>query len=117
MAGFKSFLSGIGHFFKKEAPLIAGIGAVAAPYLNLVAPGVGTAVGLLSNLILKEEQAATAPGTGAQKSANVIATGGAAVIQLLQQEGITANEVDLQKLIDGIVAVLNAIPAPAAVPV
>jgi hypothetical protein len=118
-SGFKSFLSHIGHFFLKIINFAAPIEAAATPYINMFAPGVGTAIQLGFNAVLAVEQKAAAQnltGTGPQKLAEVTAIIGPAFEQLMAAENIKVNNVDITRVINAIVAVLNAIPAPSTAP-
>src|SRR5271169_3190928 len=76
-SGFVSFLDKIGLFFEKAIAIVHPIIAAGAPFLNIFAPGVGTAVSLVDNMVASVEaqfQANKAPaGSGAQKSAQVLA--------------------------------------------
>ena len=116
MASFKSFLSALGHIAKKVIDVAVPIEQAAVPFLNILAPGVGTAVGLIANTTLSIEQkfvAQGAPsGSGPQKLAESLAIIGPAVQQLLASEGVNANTAQITGLINAIVGVLNAIPAP-----
>ena len=113
---FKSFLSAFGHDVKKIADVAVPVAQASVPFLNILAPGVGTAVGLALNTVVSVEQkfaAQSAPsGSGPQKLAEVVGIVGPAMQQLFASEGIATNAANITNVINAIVAGLNAIPAP-----
>ena len=115
MASFKSFLSQLGHAAKKVVDIFVPVEQAAAPFLNIFAPGVGTALNLATAVVVNVEQKFAAQGnssgTGAQKLAEALAILGPAMQQLLAQEGIKADQTNITAIINAIVAGLNAIPA------
>jgi hypothetical protein len=114
---FKSFLSAFGHDVKRIADVAVPVAQASVPFLNILAPGVGTAVGLALNTVVSVEQkfaAQNAPsGSGPQKLAEVLGIVGPAMQQLLASEGISGTSTDITNIINAVVAGLNAIPAPA----
>lgn len=136
---FKSFLSAVGHDVlgvfsflgsAKGQSAITGIETVATTIATVINPGAGAALSgieALFNAGLKEiisiETVATAAGqqsgTGAQKAAAVISAIAPQTAAFLQSIGVS-NPTAVQSqaiattINNGIVAVLNSIPAPVA---
>lgn len=138
MNGFKSFLSAAGHDFlavfswigsKRGQAAINGTEAVLNTVVAAYNPVLGASLvgveslvnaGLKQALSMEASAAAVGAqsGTGAQKSAAVIATLAPQTAAFLQSIGIAEPTVEqsqtLAKAIsDSLVAILNAIPAPA----
>ena len=117
-SGFVSFLDRVGEIFQKVIAVAHPVIQAGAPFLNIFAPGIGTALALVDNTVYATEaqfQQSKAPaGSGPQKSAQVIGIVGPAVIALLKAEGVTADLTTVQNMIDASVARLNAIPAQVA---
>ena len=111
---FKSFLSAFGHGFQKVASVAIPIEQAANPYIALFNPGIASALNLGIGVVAAVEKGAQQGTTGADKSAQAVTLAGPAMIQLLKQEGVTINDAQVKAILDGIVAVLNAIPAPTA---
>src|SRR5271157_1958152 len=89
---FKSFLSAFGAGMKKVASVAVPVAEAASPYINLFAPGVGTAINLAASTVgtIEQKYAASnaSSGSGAQKLADAVAIAGPAMAQLMAQEGI-----------------------------
>ena len=136
MAGFKSFLSAIGHGFlavfgylgsAKGQAAVQGAESIALTVGTLV--GIGPAVAGIEALIntglkevIKIEASAAAlgvqSGTGAQKAAVVIATLAPQAEDFLKSIGVanpTAEQVQTvaSAISGGLVAILNSLPAPS----
>lgn len=81
-------------------------GTKAEPVIN--------SISLIQSTVATVEQKFAASGnptgTGAQKSAQVLAIVGPAVTSLLAQEKIVVNDDQIQKIINAVVAILNAQP-------
>lgn len=137
MAGFKSFLSAVGHDFiavfkwlgsAQGQQTIASGEAIATTVVTAVNPGVGAALAgieAIVNAALKQvlsmEASAAAvaaqSGTGAQKAAAVIATltpQAEALLKSMNVSAPTAEQVQslASAISNGVVGILNAIPAP-----
>jgi hypothetical protein len=114
---FKSFLSAFGHDLKKVVDIAVPVERAVQPYLALFVPGIAAGLNLATGAIASTEQKLTAQGAGTgsgpQKLAEVTAIVGPAFTQLLAAEGIRVNDAQMAAIFNGIVAVLNAIPAPS----
>jgi len=138
MASFKSFLSAFGHDFIKGLTWLgspqgqgvitsveAGTGAIIGVVDPLAAPAYNGIVALINaglHKVLDVEATAAAvgaqSGTGTQKAAAVVASITPQAAALLQAIGVsnpTAEQVQTvaSAVSSGLVAVLNALPAPA----
>lgn len=113
--GFEKGLTWAVQYAVPVEKLVALIFPAAAPELAVAA----NATSLIQNAVLTIEQKYAASGkstgTGAQKSAEVLALAGPTVLQLLQQAGVAnADTSYVQSIIDAVVAILNVQQAPAA---
>ena len=138
---FKSFLSAAGHDFlavfswlgsKQGQTTVSGVETAAAVIGTAINPAVGASITGVEALInaglqqvLQMEASAAAvsaqSGTGAQKSTAVIATLVPQAAALLESMGVsnaTAEQVQAlaTAISNGLVSILNAIPAPAPKP-
>jgi hypothetical protein len=113
MASFKSFLSQLGHGIQKVVAVAVPVEQAAAPFLNILAPGVGSAINLAFGVVAATEAkfVAAPSGSGPQKLAESVAILSPAIQQLLAQEGIKTDNTKVIALVNAVVAVLNAIPA------
>lgn len=116
--GFVSFLDKIGADFKKGVAVAmpfaqagaAGL-AVADPTL---APLVSTGIAVVSEVEQKFAAIGQQSGTGAQKLSEATSILAPVALGLMQATGsTTATEANVQNFINGLVAALNAFPAPA----
>lgn len=140
MSGFKSFLSAVGHGFvdvfkwlgstQGQNTIQVAEGAavtvgtiVGGPALGVTITGVESLVNIGLRGILQMEASAAAvnaqSGTGAQKSAAVVSLLVPQATQLLKDLGVNNPSVQqaealAEALSNGLVGILNAIPAPAA---
>lgn len=114
---FKSFLSAVGHDFKRFLdailPFAATSGEVA---VSIFAPALGGLFNSTVNAVITAEQAAAAlgkqSGSGPQKAVTVLQLMGPLIKQGLTDAGRAADDVAVQKYIDAVVTILNAAPAP-----
>ena len=107
----KAFVKGLG-FAVKEAPAASALAALLFPASAAVSPAIVAGLSLLQNSIISIEQKYAASGvqngTGAQKTAEVLALSGPALAQLLAAAGVPNTTDDyITNLITAIVAVLN----------
>jgi hypothetical protein len=137
--GISTFLSAVGKDFLKVfswlgsaqgQATVSGVEVATVAVATAVNPALGASIGLVEGIIntglkqiLSMEASAAAvgaqAGTGAQKSAAVVATLAPQAGTLLQSLGVSAPtaaqaETLATAISDGLVAILNAIPAPAA---
>lgn len=115
-SGLSKFLTAFGKGFKKVFSVVQPIEAAAAPFITAAFPGVGAAINLVFNSVANIEASFEASGinnqASAQKLATVVNIVEPAVIQLLAKEGIKADTPTVQAIVNAVVSVLNAIPAP-----
>jgi hypothetical protein len=114
MAGFKSVLSSIGHFLAKVFnPTVITSAATVA---DILLPQFSALINKTATAVINAEVAAIAAGqqsgSGAQKSALVIAQ-----IEKDYENFAAANNIpvipdNVKKYVDAIVAALNSFPAP-----
>ena len=118
MAGFKSFLSAVGHVLGKI--FSPGVIRTAATVADILLPQVSVLINATATAVINAETAAIAAGqqtgSGAQKSALVIAA-----IEKQYADFAAANNMpvlpeNVQKYVDAVVAVLNSFPAPTTAP-
>jgi hypothetical protein len=140
MSGFKSFLSAVGHDFVavfkwlgstqgQQAVQVAEGTAVTVgtivggPALGIAITGVEGLINVGLRAVLQMEASASAvgaqSGTGAQKGAAVVALLVPQATQLLKDLGVTNPTVEQGELLaaaiaDGLVGIVNKIPAPTA---
>ena len=116
---FITFLEAVGRDFRKGLDYILPIAATAGEVgIAIFAPGLGTIFNTTVNAVITAEQAAVAAGkqagTGPQKAANVLALVGPLIKVALDDAGKASDDVAVQKYIDSIVTILNAIPSVPA---
>jgi len=116
---FVSFLEAVGRDFKKGLDAILPIAATAGEVaVGIFAPGLGPLFNTTVNAVVTAEQAAAAigkqDGSGAQKAANVIALMGPLIKVALEDAGKASDDAAVQKYLDAVVTILNAIPAKPA---
>jgi hypothetical protein len=111
-----SFLSTLGKIFK-----VADTAAPAA--VTAINPAAGAITGLVLNSVIKAEQGGgTGPAKKQQVLTEVLPAVGPLIGTVLQVSGVTANmngpgvEAAIGQMVDGVVALLNAIQTPAAAP-
>lgn len=116
MAGFKSFLSGLGHILGKI--FNPGVIRSAATVADILLPEFSALINATATAVLNAETAAIAAGqqsgSGAQKSALVIAQIEKDYQAFAQANNIPVIPENVQKYVDAIVAALNSFPAPTA---
>jgi hypothetical protein len=116
MASFKSVLSSIGHFMLKV--FSPGNITTAATVADIVLPGFAPLINVTATAIIHAENAAIVAGqqtgSGAQKSALVIAAIEQEYTAFATANGIPVIPENIQKYVDATVAVLNSFPAPTA---
>lgn len=122
--GFKSAMEHFGHDLKVGVVDIGKAIEKALPYAETFgSAAVGMFLPALSPLfnkvlgeVITAEQnwtaAGKANGTGAQKSAAVLAIVGNLIEQGLKDAGLAATAADIQKYVDMVVLFLNVTPAP-----
>jgi len=111
-----TFLEHVGldivHGFDKAAPVVKA----AEPYINLAFPGFGPLFAATANEVISVEQKFAAigqqTGSGKQKLADVLTVIEPVARQLLEAAKLPQDEATITKWIDGVVALLNGIPAP-----
>ena len=108
MASFKSVLSDIGNGLKKFFSVAVAEATAIEPFVDQLFPGIAPLYNTVLAEVAKAEAAAVAAGsqngTGAQKLALVVQAVAAAFPQYTPAQ--------LTVVINGVVAGLNAIPAP-----
>jgi len=114
---FISFLKAIGRDFKKGLDFILPYAATAGEVaVQIFAPALGPLFNQTVNAVITAEQAAVAAGqsgaTGPQKLAQVAQLMGPLIKQALTDVGKQADDAAVQKYIDAVVMILNAVPAP-----
>jgi len=114
----KGFMKGLG-WATKEAPAVSGLAALLFPGSVAVSAPLTVGLNLLQNTILTIEQKYAASGvqsgTGAQKTAEVLALAAPAAASLLTQAGVPGvDEAYIGQLVSAIVGILNVHPTPAA---
>jgi hypothetical protein len=121
---FLSVLEAVGKDFAKGlkfavtyAVPVEGLVALLFPAAAPVATTLANATTLIQNAVMLVEQKYAASGvqngTGPQKLAEVLTLAEGAVTSLLSQAGISANTEYVTNLVNAVVAILNAQPAPA----
>ena len=121
---FMGVLTGIGKDFAKGlswavqyAVPVERLVSILFPATAPVATEVADAAALTQNAVLRVEQkyaaAGVQNGTGAEKLAEVLALATQAVTALLSKAGVTATSDYISRLVDAVVAILNAQPMPA----
>lgn len=114
MASFKSVLSAIGHFMAKV--FTPGNIQAAATVADIALPGFAVLIDATAAAVINAENAAIAAGqqngTGAQKSALVVAAIEKQYEAFAAQNNIPVVPENIQKYVDAVVAALNSFPAP-----
>ena len=114
MAGFKSFLSGLGHILGKI--FNPGVIRSAATVADILLPEFSVLINATATAVINAETAAIAAGqqsgSGEQKAALVIAQ-----IEKQYSDFAVANNIpvipdNIRKYVDAVVAALNSFPAP-----
>jgi hypothetical protein len=113
-----SFLEHVGQDvekgFDKAAPIIQD----AEPYVSLVFPGFGPLFASTANAVIGTEQKFAAIGkqygTGPSKLSSVLSVIEPVAQQLLAAAKLPSDSATVTKWINGVVALLNGIPAPPA---
>lgn len=115
-SGFRTILDDIGHFLVKvftpgNIQLAANIVDIALPQFTLL-------TNAAANAVISAENASIAAGkqtgSGAQKSAIVIAAIEQQYTSFALAAGIPVIPANMQKYVDAVVAMLNSFPAPTA---
>lgn len=113
MAGFKSFLSGLGHVLGKI--FNPGVIRSAATVADILLPGFAGLINATATAVINAETAAIAAGqqsgTGEQKAALVIAQIEKSYTDFATANGIPVIPDNIRKYVDAIVAALNSFPA------
>ena len=106
----KDFMKGLNWAVTYAIP-IEKLVALIFPAASPAAVATGTALSLIQTAVLQVEQKYAASGiqsgTGSQKAAEVLTLTSDAVIQLLKQDGITADTTFVQSIITAVVGILN----------
>ena len=115
---FISFLKAVGHDFKKGLEYILPIAETAGEVaVSIFAPALGPLFNQTVAAVVTAEQSAVAAGasggSGVSKLAAVVALMGPLIKQALVDAGKPATDAAVQEYINGIVAILNALPAAA----
>ena len=116
MASFKSILSDIGSGLKKFFGMAVEAAQVAAPFVDVAFPGIGTLYTATVAAAAQAEAAAVAAGqqngTGPQKLAMVVAAVEKQFQDFASANGISSVTVKMvENWVNAVVASLNAIPA------
>jgi len=113
----KDFAKGL-KFALTHALPIESLVALLFPATAPAVAAVQSATALIQNAVLVVEQkfaaSGAASGTGPQKLAEVLTLAEGAVTSLLAHAGIPADTTYITKLVNAVVAILNAQPAQAA---
>ena len=111
---FKSFLTKVGEDFTKALPWLQKGSSI----LSVFDPTLGTLFSTTVNIVATVEQKYAAlgkqSGTGPQKLADALSIGEPVIAQGLKLAGKSSATSDVANYINGVVAVLNAAPAPQA---
>jgi len=112
-----SFLEHVGQDIEKGFAKAAPIVQDAEPYVSLAFPGFGPLFASTANEVISTEQKFAAigqqSGTGPQKLSSVLSVIEPVAQQLLTAAKLPSDEATITKWINGVVALLNGIPAPA----
>jgi len=113
---FKSWLQKVGEDFKKGLDFVLPIAATAGEVaVGVFAPQLGPLFNQTVSAVVMAEQNFTSigkqTGTGASKLAAVLTIAGGLIKQGLTDAGKAATDADVQKYIDSVVTILNAVPA------
>jgi len=114
---FKSVLQKVGEDFRKGLDFILPLAETAgAAAVNVFAPQLGPLFNQTVTAVATAEQNFAAlgkqNGSGPQKLAAVLQIAGGLIKQGLSDAGKSSSDADVQKYIDSVVTILNAIPAP-----
>ena len=111
-----SFLEHVGQDIEKGFAKAAPIVQDAEPYVSLVFPGFGPLFASTANEVINTEQKFAAigqqTGTGAAKLSSVLGVIQPVAQQLLGAAKLPSDAATVTKWINGVVALLNGIPAP-----
>jgi hypothetical protein len=112
----KDFLKGLGFAEKYVIP-VASLVALLFPGAAPAATGIVNSVQLIQTAVTEVEQkyaAANVPSSGPQKYADVLQIVAPVVTDALTKEGVkNVNQAYIGSIVNAVVAVLNAQPAPA----
>ena len=101
----------------KYLPPVEALASLIFPQAKAL-PGVINSINLIQQAVATVEQKfaamGAATGSGAEKLAHVVTLVGPTVNQLLTAEGLHYDSAQVTSIINAVVAVLNAQPAPAA---
>jgi hypothetical protein len=123
---FVTLLSKIGSYFKEGLAFVEKYMVPASALVTLLFPsaapeaaGVLTSIQLIQTAVTEIEQkyaaSGAAGGTGTQKLADVLTIVTPVVTTLLTQEGVkNVNQAYITSIVNAVVAILNAQPAPAS---
>ena len=120
---FLSFLKKVGQDFKKifENPWTQKIEQVAGAVLTLAVPPIGSLFSATASAVMLAEQKAAAlgkqDGSGPQKLADVLQLMEPVIAQALKDAGKDSSTAAVTNYINGVVAILNATPAPTGAPI
>ena len=113
-----TFLDHVGQDIEKGFDKAAPIVQDAEPYINLVFPGFGPLFSSTANEVISTEQKFAAigqqSGTGAQKLSSVLSVIQPIAAQLFSAAKLPSDATTVTNWVNGVVALLNGIPAPAA---
>ena len=113
-----TFLQHVGSIFKKILHIGEEAAVIASPLITAYFPDVAPLFkNTLGFIIAEEATVASAPGTGVQKLANVVAKTYADASTFFQQNGIVIDQAKWGKIVSTLVDTVNLIPAPTTNPV
>jgi len=118
MASFTSILKDVGNGLKKFFTVVVGVGEVAAPFIDVVFPNIAPLYNTTLAAVANAEAASIAAGaqgtSGPQKLALVVSTIESSFNAYLASIGVKtpATTAQIETYVNGVVASLNAIPAP-----
>jgi hypothetical protein len=111
---FKTIATDVNKVFAKADPIVQE----AEPYITLFFPGFGSLFTTIANEVISTEQKFAAigqqSGSGKAKLASVLAVVGPVAQQILSSAKLPSDEATVNSLINGVVGLLNAVPAPVA---
>ena len=117
---FVTFLETVGKDIEKGFAVAAPIVQEAEPFVNLVFPAFGPLFASTANEVISTEQKFAAigqqSGTGPQKLASVLSVIQPIAQQLLAQAKLPSDADTVTRWVNGVVALLNAIPSAMPVP-
>jgi hypothetical protein len=120
MASFTSILKDVGNGLKKFFTVVIGVAEVAEPFVDVVFPGIAPLYNLTLSAVASAEAASIAASaqstSSTQKLALVVSSIESSFNAYLLSIGVKtpATVQQIESYVNGVVASLNAIPAPPA---